>query len=86
MCRASGRPAPNSRREPRPEGRGLCAHYTVIQAMDRYAQGESVLSIATALGLKAATVNYWLRMAGVPRSFAEAQQRRRASEKAIAFG
>ena len=57
----------------------------VIQAMDRYAQGESVQSIAAALGLKAATVNYWLRMAGVTRSYAEAQQLRRASEKAVAF-
>jgi hypothetical protein len=52
-----------------------------LRAAKLYKQGRSVQQIAAVLGMKAPTVNYWLRKQGVTRSLKEAQQLRRKREK-----
>lgn len=53
------------------------------QAEALYGQGMSVKMVAETMGYKAATVNYWLRMAGLTRPLAEAQRWRRQRERLV---
>ena len=68
--------------EPKPRGKPSHERPEFQKAVELYAQGRSCKDIAATLGVKAATINYWLRSRGLTRTYQQAQQLRRKKEAA----
>lgn len=59
-------------------------HPKYDEVMSRYRAGESAQALSQETGVKDATILYWVRTAGISRSFQEAQRLRRKREAKLA--